>query len=605
MSMPTLLADARAIDHPNTRNSGIGRHVTSLLRGLADHDVPVIALYGSDDERSKLAEAAPGLTLKRWAPSVIREHARPGTWYLATQLMLDPVSLDPVPAAVSECRLPVAALMYDVIPYRYPDIFLVDDAPRLQSVLRRSLAATVDLMLANSAFVADTAAAELGYPADRITVVGAAPDPMFAPGPRAAVDHLLPTGAESYVIAVTGAPERKNTPMLLRAWGALDPGVRRGRRLVIVGGHSVDVRRAWDQVIAEAGIADDVVIAGRVGDDDLISLLRSAELAVVPATEEGFGLPVVEAAAVGCPVICSDTSSLPEVLDEPTARFDPLDHHAMADVIGRALVDPVTQRKIAEAGLRSIERWTWPRVTDDLVAAIAAATPLVGRSPRPCPLRFAVPAPDDPARLIEVTLDSDTVDDGAVVNGMIVTHAAATSFQPFSIDRYWKPWRYDAIVMHPPRPAELAPYHRIAAHGHVHLVVDLARHGNATPDTAHARSPLDPAAPEATGLDATELDPATPDGPVPDAATHDAPVPDAPALDAATHDAPVLDATVLDAAGSIVVAAADGSEMALAAAEHLAGEFRVITRRPVRVLAEPASASVLVAHVRASGRREV
>ena len=140
MSLSTLLVDARPVDHPTARQRGIGRYVTGLLAGLRDIDVPVIALYGNGTEAEVLDETVPGLTLSRWNPRIVREHAVDDTWYLATQLMLHPIPLDPIPRCITAARLPVAALMYDVIPYRHPDIYLIDNNARRQAELRAPLA---------------------------------------------------------------------------------------------------------------------------------------------------------------------------------------------------------------------------------------------------------------------------------------------------------------------------------------------------------------------------------------------------------------------------------------------------------------------------------
>ncbi len=74
----TLLVDARPVDHPTARQRGIGRYVTGLLRGLVEIEAPVHALYGSDMEAEVLAEAIPDLTLERWSPQAVRDHARSG-----------------------------------------------------------------------------------------------------------------------------------------------------------------------------------------------------------------------------------------------------------------------------------------------------------------------------------------------------------------------------------------------------------------------------------------------------------------------------------------------------------------------------------------------
>ncbi len=174
-----------------------------------------------------LADAIPDLTLERWSPGVVRRHARPGTWYVATQLMLHPVPLDPIPRVITEAGLPVAAVMYDVIPYRFPEQYQVEPSARRQAQLRAPLARTCDALLAISQFAAVTAAEELDFPLDRIAMIGAGVEPQFAPSavrPLPRADRVLPADVDSYVVAVTGGDERKNTEGLLRGWGRLDAG---------------------------------------------------------------------------------------------------------------------------------------------------------------------------------------------------------------------------------------------------------------------------------------------------------------------------------------------------------------------------------------------
>ena len=157
MSLATLLVDARPVDHPTARQRGIGRYVTGLLSGLRDIGAPVVALYGTDVEAEVLTDAVPGLNLRRWGPQAVRDHAADGTWYLATQLMLHPIPLDPIPRTITDARLPVAAVMYDVIPYRYPELYLSEPNARRQADLRAPFARTVDALLAISDFAAATA----------------------------------------------------------------------------------------------------------------------------------------------------------------------------------------------------------------------------------------------------------------------------------------------------------------------------------------------------------------------------------------------------------------------------------------------------------------
>jgi glycosyltransferase involved in cell wall biosynthesis len=342
-------------------------------------EAPFTALYRTDEQAEILAREIPSAPVLHWDHVGGDPGLRaPGVWYLATQLMLHPVSLDPIPSVITDARLCVAAVMYDVIPYRHPERYLVDANASVLARIRAPLARTTDAMLAISAFSADTAAEELLYPRRRMVVIGSGVDPTFAPAqdrPVGLAERFASLADVGCVVAVTGADDRKNTEGLIRAWSLVDASVRRHRRLVIATGVPAGVEQRWYAVAREAGIDDEVFITGSVSDDEMVALLQHAELSVMPSLEEGFGLPVVEAAACGCPVICSDRSSLPEVLDEPAATFDPTDPAAMAAAIDRALRDEDHRRVLGDAADRAVRRWTWANAAQRAVNALEELGP--------------------------------------------------------------------------------------------------------------------------------------------------------------------------------------------------------------------------------------
>ena len=342
-------------------------------------DAPFYALYSSDEQAEILAAEIPDAPVLSWDD--VGEHPdleSPGVWYVATQLMLHPVSLDPIPSVITTARLAVAAVMYDVIPYRYPDRYLLDANASALARLRAPLARTTDAMLAISVFSADTAAEELDYPRDRIAVIGSGVDSVFgraSTSTDAIPERFSSLSTVGIVVAVTGSDDRKNTEGLIRAWSMLEPSLRRTRRLVIATGVPAEIERRWHEVAVDIGVGDEITITGSLTDDEMVAILQYGELSVMPSLEEGFGLPVVEAAACGCPVICSDRSSLPEVLDEPTATFDPTDPAAMAAAISRALSDEQYRRVLADAAERAAERWTWPNTARRTLEALAHLGP--------------------------------------------------------------------------------------------------------------------------------------------------------------------------------------------------------------------------------------
>lgn len=466
MSLSTLLVDARPVDHPTARQRGIGRWVTGLLTGLRDIDAPVVALYGTDAEAEVLADTVPGLTVRRWSPRAIGDHAVDGTWYLATQLMLHPIPLDPIPRCVTAARLPVAAVMYDVIPFRHPDLYLAEPNARRQAELRAPLARTVDAMLAISDFAADTAAAELGYPRERIRTIGAGVDDMFRPAvadPRQRISGVLPSAVGPYVVAVAGRDDHKNVEGLLRAWAHVERSLAGSHHLVIAGAHDPALLQRWHGWADEAGVADRVVFTGRLDDEELVAVLQGASLAVTPSLEEGFGLPVLEAAACGTAAIASDVSSLPEVLDEPSAGFDPHDPAAIGAAIVRALVDDDHRAVLLAAGRRAVERWTWSSVATSTVDSLAAMMPRWPHRPRRPASLIAVAGVfgaghDGSTSTAAIAATNERVVEALGSTGTDVimmvdnaglpepTHAGVDRWPVCALGRYVKPWDLDHIV---------------------------------------------------------------------------------------------------------------------------------------------------------------
>ena len=98
---------------------------------------------------------------------------------------------------------------------------------------------------------------------------------------------------------------------------------------------------------------------GRVNDNDLAFLYRRALCLVFPSRTEGFGLPALEAMALGCPVISSDAASLPEVCGEAVLYASPDDAAAWLAAIGRIAAEPMLREKLASAGRKRSKAFSW------------------------------------------------------------------------------------------------------------------------------------------------------------------------------------------------------------------------------------------------------
>jgi glycosyltransferase involved in cell wall biosynthesis len=181
--------------------------------------------------------------------------------------------------------------------------------------------------------------------------------------PAAAPAAASPAAASPPYIAAFGVPKPyKNIALLVRAFARL-----RQRRpdvhLVLIGGDG----GAGPQ-IRSAKLDAHVTVTGSLNDGDLRALVSGARVFVVPSLVEGFGLPALEAMALGTPLVISDTEALREVAGDAALRFDAADPAQLADVIIRALEDEALGRELAARGRVRAARFRWSRAAAQTLA---------------------------------------------------------------------------------------------------------------------------------------------------------------------------------------------------------------------------------------------
>jgi len=111
-----------------------------------------------------------------------------------------------------------------------------------------------------------------------------------------------------------------------------------------------------------------ITLAGYLSDSEILSLYEEADVFVYPSLYEGFGLPVLEAMACGCPVIASNVSSLPEVVGEAGMLVDPYDVDALAQAISTVLQDDGLKREMSRKGIAQAQKFSWEKAGAELLA---------------------------------------------------------------------------------------------------------------------------------------------------------------------------------------------------------------------------------------------
>jgi glycosyltransferase involved in cell wall biosynthesis len=202
-----------------------------------------------------------------------------------------------------------------------------------------------------------------GIPPEKIRVIYEAAGEHFSPSVSAeAVTRARAryAGGNRYILALGNIQPRKNLERLIEAFAALVQDETTGDGLVlVVAGQSQWRGSDVYKKVKVKGLEEIVFFPGYVPDNDLPSLYRGAEVFVFPSLYEGFGLPPLEAMACGTPVICSNTSSMPEVVGEAALLFDPYNTNALALALRNVLKDEARKQSLSAAGLNRAAQFSW------------------------------------------------------------------------------------------------------------------------------------------------------------------------------------------------------------------------------------------------------
>ena len=161
-----------------------------------------------------------------------------------------------------------------------------------------------------------------------------------------------------YLLFLSTLQPRKNLVRLIRAYVA----AKVPYQLVLAGKKGWLAEPILDEINRQSSVVNrqsSIVTPGFIDDDDKAALLSGATALLYPSLHEGFGFPVLEAQACGAPVLCANSSSLPEVAGEAALLVNPEDTEAITVAIQRLVNDPLLRHELALAGLENVRRFTW------------------------------------------------------------------------------------------------------------------------------------------------------------------------------------------------------------------------------------------------------
>lgn len=250
--------------------------------------------------------------------------------------------------------------IHDLSPFSWPECHPPERVRYMEAEVGLSVE-RASLLITDSQFTRAEVAKYFGKRLDDIHAVPLASSPDFFPREEVQLKLCLGKhglGFQHYSLFVGTIEPRKNLLALLDAYERLPVNLRRQWPLVLAGyqGWRSDEIHARINHGARAGW---VRYLGFVDSNELPLLYAGARLFVFPSLYEGFGLPVLEAMSSGIPVVCSNSSSLPEVAEGVALMCDPHDVRALSGLIERGLEDITWRDNAISHGLIKAQNYSW------------------------------------------------------------------------------------------------------------------------------------------------------------------------------------------------------------------------------------------------------
>jgi glycosyltransferase involved in cell wall biosynthesis len=274
--------------------------------------------------------------------------------------------------------------VHDVIAEDYPDLVFPDKKHRRLWALKGWLAhKQAHYIMTVSEHAKTGIVRHFGHNRDRVFVIDEAPDPVFTTLSLDKVDRsvLARFGLSMdsrFLIYIGGINPHKNLPMLVQCLAEVrkQPGMG-DVQLVVVGdlkdGFTPGVSELKDKIL-ELHQEDAVIFTGFVKDEEVIHLLNIAQALVLPSMAEGFGLPAVEGAACGVPIIATINSPLPDLLQDGGIFIDPNSSTDLTNALLLMLSDPARRNEMARVATQKAQQLTWQRSAqqmDNMLSTVA------------------------------------------------------------------------------------------------------------------------------------------------------------------------------------------------------------------------------------------
>lgn len=259
---------------------------------------------------------------------------------------------------------PFVITLHDTIPIHMPetvgDRYLDIFTREMDNIVKRS-----DAIITVSQYSKDDIAKDFNYPKNKIFVTHLASEDIYKPLDKTYCSDILKKHyglSTNYILYVGGFSPRKNIVGLIEAFSRIVDKLPKDINLVIAGnkGKSYAIYKACAERLK---IEDRVIFPGFISMDHMPQLYNGAALFVYPSFYEGFGLPPIEAMACGIPVITSNVTSIPEIVEDAALLFNPKETEVLSEKIYEALSNETLRNDLISKGFKKANSLSWEKTS--------------------------------------------------------------------------------------------------------------------------------------------------------------------------------------------------------------------------------------------------
>ena len=250
-----------------------------------------------------------------------------------------------------------ATVIHDLTYLYFPEVVEKKNLDHLRRVLPRSIK-QADFIITPSEAVKAEIVKEFSLSPDRCVVTTIPPDEKFLHKNNNEIHKKYGIPTERFIYFIGNLEPRKDLPTLIKAYRKLPNILKDEYSLIMAGGHGWHTEKSMVAIKEAQRSGDNVYHIGFVDDEDAATFFQKATIFVMPSIYEGFGIPILEAMASGCPVIASNIPVLCEVGGDAALFAKASDSNSFKEVIQKLLNDEPLQRELVKKGKRQLDNFS-------------------------------------------------------------------------------------------------------------------------------------------------------------------------------------------------------------------------------------------------------